>query len=227
MDVFLVPVGAAQYALYCESPAAAEPEEAGQPQTLWARAVRVFRRMLAEGEAERARDPGEPPVERGRVRRWIAMRLASAVAEQRLLWHLRHESQASLVYPDDLGDADAVAIAQAHLSLDYVRHLRWCIIDTLLAIACIPIALIPGPNVLGYYFLFRAVGHLFSVRGARHGLKGVTWRGRSTPYLTRLRTVLGQPANERVMELDTIARALGVDRLPQFFNRATGYTRRS
>jgi hypothetical protein len=227
MDVFLVPVGATQYALYCESEAAPEPEDTGQPRTLWARAVAVFRRALAEGEAERARDPGEPPVERSRVRRWMTMRLASAVAEQRLLWHLRHESEAVLAHPDDIRDADAVAFAHAGLALDYTRHLRWCIIDALLAIACIPIALIPGPNVLGYYFLARAIGHLFSVRGARHGLKDVTWRGRPAPELTRLRSVLGKPANERVAELETIAQALGLERLPQFFNRATGYTRGS
>jgi hypothetical protein len=221
MDVFLVPVGEREYALYCEAESAPEPQTSTAHLTLWARGVRVFRRMLAEGEAEQRRDPEQPLPPRGRVRRWVAKRLASAVAEQRLLWHLRHESDAGLVRPDDVSEADAVALARAELSRDYARHLRWCVIDSLIATASIPVALIPGPNVLGYYFLFRAVGHLFSVRGARHGIKGVTWRSRASPQLTRLRAMLGMRPHERKKELETIAQALGLDRLPHFFNRAS------
>ena len=33
------------------------------------------------------------------------------------------------------------------------------------------LALVPGPNVLAYYFAFRVVGHWLSMRGARQGLR--------------------------------------------------------
>jgi len=228
MDVFLVPVSATDYALYCEAEALPEPDDQTARPTLWARAVRVFRRVLAEGEEEeRRKSTDAPPPDRGRLRRWIARRLASAVAEQRLLWRLRHESEAGLVHPDDVSAADAIALTHAEMARDYTRHVRWCVIDSLLAIAAIPVALVPGPNVLGYYFLFRAVGHLFSARGARHGRKDVTWHPRGTPHLTELRAVLGAPPPQRARDLIRIAELLGLERLTYFINRTARYTRGS
>ena len=58
--------------------------------TLWGRAVASFRRAIDEGEAEahgarRVRDDAS------RLRALITRKLAEAVAEQRLLWHLRQE----------------------------------------------------------------------------------------------------------------------------------------
>ncbi len=221
MDAFLIPVGDSEYELYCEAdPDTAEEDETLGPPTLWQRAVRIFKRMLAEGEAERRRGATEPPPERSRLRRWVARHLASAVAEQRLLWYLRKESDAALVHADDLSAPDAIRHASKLLSHDASRHFKWCVIDTLLAIASIPVALVPGPNVLGYYFLFRAVGHFFSVRGARHGITGVTWHGRPSPSLTALRAALREPAAERSRRIDAIADALGLERLAAFIEDA-------
>jgi hypothetical protein len=220
MDAFLVPISADHHVLYCES-APFDPSDADtNPKTLWSRAVAVFRRMLAEGEEERYRPASEPAVKRGRMRRWITTRLAEAVAEQRLLWYLRKESSAGLVHPDDLPAERAMELTRAQLSRDFSRHLRWCAIDALLAIACIPIAIVPGPNVVGYYFLFRAIGHLYSLRGARHGLRDVSWQCRPTPHLTRLRQALGRSSPDRETQIQAAADALGLDRLALFVRRA-------
>jgi hypothetical protein len=220
MDVFLLPIAGNRYVLYCEA-APVDPADAETGRrTLWSRAVNVFRRVLAEGEAERHRSPSDPVPERSRIRRWLATRLADAVAEQRLLWYLRKESDAALVHPDDMNDDRAVELTRAQLGHDMVHHMRWCIIDSLIAIACIPVALLPGPNVLGYYFLFRAVGHLYSLRGARHALKDMAWRCRPTPHLTALRRALTHARAQREQEIEAVARALGLDRLAAFINRA-------
>src|SRR5512141_3404022 len=119
MEVFLVPVGAAAHELYCEVPvdASVAPAEGG----FFRRLVRRFRDVLDEAERERrARLSGthrEPEV-RGwwmRVRRRTMRWAAEAVAEQRLLWHLRTCDDAVLVYPSDLTASDADARMRASL----------------------------------------------------------------------------------------------------------------
>jgi len=220
MDVFLVPLGADKYVLYCEAPAAPPVEPLGGHATFWSRVTGYFKRVIAEGEEEQNRKASEPVPERGRVRRWIARKLADAVVESRLLWRLRNETRAGLVHPDDMTGERAVELARAQLAEDSASHLRWCIIDALVAIACIPISLIPGPNFLGYYFLFRAVGHLYSLRGARHGLREVTWATRPTTHLTSIRTALNGGRTVRRQQIEAIGHALGLDRLAAFVDRA-------
>ena len=46
--------------------------------------------------------------------------------------------------------------------------------------------LLPGPNLIGYYFAFRVIGHFLSWRGARQALGHVAWRPRAEPRLTEL-----------------------------------------
>jgi hypothetical protein len=221
MDVFLVPVGANRHDLYCEAAASESEPEAAGPRTLWTRAVETFRRVLAEGEEERRqpRSDAAAPPRRSRLRRAITTRLAEAVAEQRLLWHLRHETTAGLVHPDDMTAARALELTRASLTADLTRHGRWSVIDTALAIVSIPVALVPGPNVIGYYFVFRAVGHVFSWRGARHGLRDVVWQCRPTPHLTALRAVLAANGADRAQQVEAIAAALGLERLAKFVDR--------
>ncbi len=46
------------------------------------------------------------------------------------------------------------------------HHLRWMIIDLLLLPLSLVIMIIPGPNVIGYYLLFRVFSHWRSYRSA-------------------------------------------------------------
>jgi Mitochondrial K+-H+ exchange-related len=227
MDVFLVPVGADRHELYCEhgdvevapaGPGAAKP-------SIRQRIMDAFHRALHEGEEERRRraaDPQAPsPLPRGRVRRWIVTRIAEAVAEQRLLWHLRREPQVHVFYPDDLPEARAHELARASLQSDLEKHRLWCIIDASLAILCAPVALLPGPNLAAYYFLFRAVGHFLAMRGARHGLKRAAWDARPSAPLSTLRTALALDADARTARVAEVGAALGLDHLSAFVEGAS------
>ena len=49
------------------------------------------------------------------------------------------------------------------------------------------VALVPGPNILAYYFGFRLVGHYLSRRGAKHALTEIIWQARPCAELSRLR----------------------------------------
>jgi hypothetical protein len=79
--------------------------------------------------------------------------------------------------------------------------------------------LVPGPNVLAYYFAFRLVGHYFSLRGARQGLNGVVWTHRPSAPLSELRRTIGMADAERERRVDDIAASLGLEHLSRFFKR--------
>ncbi|MEO8070931.1 MAG: hypothetical protein ABI652_05985 [Acidobacteriota bacterium] len=178
--------------------------------------METFQRALAEGEAEQRGVTSPDHLKKSRIRRAITRRLAETVAEQRLLWHLRRQPSARLIYADDLTPATACAASRALLVADRDRHRRWCVIDALLTVATTPLALVPGPNVLAYLFLFRAVGHFLSMRGAQHGLTTMAWVAVASPHLTALRAALPLPGDQRSRRVDEIASALGLDRLSLF-----------
>ena len=223
MDVFLVPLAGDRSELYCEPPPELESPGADEdlPRAGWLRQQVIrFRQMLAEAEEERRRrDRGEASEKTGLWRRLIG-KIAEAVAEQRLLWLVRHETTARLVHPDDLDAAAAVAIAHEHFRADYGKHRRWLVIDGLLAAVLGPgLFFVPGPNLVAYYFVFRAVGHYFSMRGASHGLDAVAWHPEASSHLSEVRAALGLAGEARRARLDQIARALGLEHFAAFAER--------
>lgn len=218
-----MPVGATAHELYCEVPvdAPVAPAEGG----LFRRLVRRFRAVLDEAERERrARLSGthrEAEV-RGwwmwiqrRTMRWAA----EAVAEQRLLWHLRSSDEAVLVYPSDLAESDAEARLRASLLHDLKRHARWLVVDIVGAGLSLLLVPIPGPNIIGYYFAFRLVAQFFSVRGARHGLNETRWVARGSADLAEVRRLPALPEAEREPALRDIQSRLGLEHLAAFVER--------
>ena len=181
----------------------------------------VFHRMLAEGERARAA-PDEVSQASGRIRRFIGRKLAEAVAEQRLLWHLRRETHVPLMHPDDRSSSAALQEARRLLTVDRDKHLRWVVIDGFLILLSAPVALLPGPNVLAYYFIFRTVGHFLSMRGAQQGLSGIAWDPQPSAALSDLRTTLALDRDARRLRVDAIAMALGLDGLSRFVDEMVG-----
>jgi len=226
MDVFLVPVGVDRHELYCEHADLDLPPGTpdGSTRSIRQRLTETFRRALHEGDEERRRRAGDPqaaaPLPRGRVRRWITTRLAEAIAEQRLLWHLRREPQVHLFYPDDLPESRAHELARASLQSDLEKHRLWAIIDASLAILCAPVALLPGPNLPAYYFVFRAVGHFLAMRGAQHGLKRVAWDARPSAPLSNVRAALSVDPDARTARVAEVGASLGLDHLTAFVEGA-------
>jgi hypothetical protein len=236
MDVYLVPVGSSRYELYCE--VAEDPEDSEEPSTpprglfrrlrdrFHARAVRPlrsrFRTMLTEAERERRQgrssddQKGWITYAKARAMRWIA----ESIAEQRLLWHLRGQTEACLFFPDDLDGSGAVRLLRAQLGRDFAKHRFWLIIDSLGLIASAALTLVPGPNVLAYYFAFRVVGHYLSLRGAGQGLKRTTWRTEQSAPLSELRRAIDMEPEARVRQVHDVALRLRLEHLASFFERA-------
>jgi hypothetical protein len=225
MTVYLIPIARERYELYCES--AAPVADVGAPSpaagvSSWLR--QRFAAVLHEAERERRRgEAGAPPASgwmartRHRVLAWVAER----IAEQRLLWNLRNAATATAAFPDDLTFAAAHAQIRQILQRDFDRHRRWLVIDGLLLVASAVLAIIPGPNVIAYYFAFRVVGHWLSMRGATQGLRRTTWSGTGESALTDLRALATLVPCARRERLQAIATELSLPHLPAFFDRIT------
>ena len=225
MDVFLVPVGPDAHELYCEL-ADATPEPGTPAGGFFRSLVHRFREMLAAAERDRrARLSGTHVEESGgwwgrmkaRTLRWTA----EAVAEQRLLWHLRRCQHAALGYPDDLPEPAARDALRAQLTRDYDKHRRWFIIDLLGFIGSGVFMLVPGPNVLAYYFAFRFVGHYLSMRGARQGLDVTAWRLCPREELREVRAAVATGGPERGERLRAIQARLHLEHLAAFVERVS------
>src|SRR5919109_3922870 len=223
MDVYLVPVGANRHELYCEVPDEADDQDERADQNAkpgFFRRLRLrFREMLAEAERER-RPARASAVEGGwlarvkaRTMRWVA----ESIAEQRLLWHLRRQTEACLFFPDDMDEGQAVAAMRTQLGRDFEKHRFWLAIDSLLFIGSGLLALVPGPNILAYYFAFRLVGHYLSLRGARNGLGGVKWRSEKSDALAELRRAINLAPDARDRRVHEVATRLRLEHLPSFF----------
>ena len=229
VDVYLVPIGSAGYELFCESAEIAdidpgEGEDASRGGRFYAR----FRRMMAEvQEQRRARRLAAVPVDPAaqqplliRLRNTVVGWVAEAIAEWRLLWHLRKQNALELVHPADLDGERALAETRRRLGRDAEHHLRRLFLSSCLAVLLgLLLFFVPGPNVLGYYCLFLAVGHLLAWRGARHGLANIQWRTRASETLGELRGILDLNPDERAGHVRDVAARLGLDYLAPFVER--------
>jgi len=229
MDVFLVPCGPDRYTPYCEKALDPEPELAQTTPGWWQRQLRRFRDAVEAAEADDGDTPGSADAAsgaRGGVGRWIMRRIAEAVAEQRLLWTLRQETTAVLHHPDDVPPDRALTLLREELAADYGKHRRWCVIDALLVALFGPLFFfVPGPNLVSWYFAFRAVGHWLALRGARQGLDRVAWTAAASADLRDIRRALELPADERRDVVERVSGALGLSRLTRFVDRVSARPR--
>ena len=223
MDVFVIPVGSHRYELYYEQQVEeAEPDEEPASAGIIARLQRRFGELLREAEQHGDERKVQGPTSwmqrlQDRMMSWIARR----VAEQRLLWNLRKREHAVAVHPSDMEfDLVLLQIQQA-LQRDFERHRFWFVVDTIGLVASGLLAIVPGPNLLAYFFLFRVGGHWLSMRGATQGRRGVQWESRPCEALNGLRDVLQMPRRDRQTHVQEIASTLQLRRFATFFDRVT------
>jgi len=226
VHVYLLPVGSSQYELYFEP---TDDEDLSNVKSSELGAMRVFysrfKEMLAEAQAVRqSNDDSVVSVETiakrpllVRARNWLLSWIAEAIMEERLLWQLRTRHQALLIYPDDIDFEQAIKFSQTSFQRDVDRHRFWLIIDVIMALILGPLLFfIPGPNLIAYYFVFRSVGHFLSWRGARNGLRDITWHACQSASLVQLREILTLEFSERTQHVRAIEAQLGLKHLVAF-----------
>lgn len=223
MDVFVIPVGSTRYELYYEPQIEeTEPDEAPASTGIIARFQRRFSELLREAEEHGDEEKDQAATSwtqrmQDRMMAWIARR----VAEQRLLWNLRREDRVVAVHPADVTFDVVLPQIQQTLQQEYERHRFWLVVDTIGLIVSGLLAILPGPNLIAYYFLFRVGGHWLSMRGANQGRRRVQWESRPCEPLNGLRDALEMPRRERHSRVQQIASTLHLRKLPTFFERVT------
>ena len=239
MDVYLVPTGPDRNDLYCEVPDEPQADEGDETETaaprglfrqivawpgnLFRRLRKSFRDMLAEAERERRHGRSSESADKqgwvARTQARIMCWVAESIAEQRLLWHLRNQTAASLFYPDDLDATQAQTILRSLLGKDFEKHRFWLIVNALLFVGSGVFFFVPGPNIVAYDFAFRVVGHYFSMQGARQGLSVAEWRTEGSAPLTELRRVIALGPADREQRVQDVALRLRLEHLATFFER--------
>lgn len=216
MDVFLVPIGRQRHELYCEVPDRAD-SAAPLPAEGWVARFEDKFRAVMQTIDRRSRETSHT--------RWARLRnralgwLAERVAEQRLLWQLRLHRDAVLHFPHDLGPEAAISLMRQSLSGDVRRHGVWLAVNLVLLALAGLLTVIPGPNVVAFYFAFRVVGHYMSIRGAKHGLAGLSWTPVASEPLTQLRRAVALDPSSRAREVSMVAERLELEKLASFVER--------
>jgi Mitochondrial K+-H+ exchange-related len=82
-----------------------------------------------------------------------------------MLSQLRSAKMIELHHPASRGDDEVLAIWQDYVARQRNRHLVWLTINGVVAPVTVLFAILPGPNIIGYWFLYRAVHHLLVVWG--------------------------------------------------------------
>ena len=222
MDVFVVPVGLDKYELYCETSSEGELTPEPQPEGLLGKLRHRFSAMLKAAEERQHRydqRTEEPLSWAGRIQERVLAWVAERIAEQRLLWNLRKQITAEAVHPQDMTFEQVMVLIRRILQRDYERHRLWLVVDTIGLIVSGLLMIVPGPNLLAYYFAFRVVGHWLSMRGATQGLQQVRWTGRPCPPLAELREVQHLEPPMREARIHDVAARLRLQHLSTFFER--------
>ena len=221
MDVFVIPIGLDRYELYCEA-SVETPSLDPAAKGIIGRIRYRFAVMLHQAEErQRTGAPSSTGAETWltRFQEYIMAWVAERVAEQRLLWNLRHESAVVAAHPQDLTFEQTLTLIHRTLQRDYERHRVWLVVDSVLLIVSAALMLLPGPNIVAYYFAFRVMGHWLSMRGAAQGLHRVSWSGRPCPPLAELRDVAMLEPPARDARIHDVAARLRLQHLTTFFER--------
>jgi hypothetical protein len=223
-DVYLIPIGGGRLEPYCEPADDTQPIDPNEQRGLFRRLMDRFRQMLADAEDDRRRrargeDTVDPGTMLGRLQQRTLRSVAEHINEQRLLWHLRKHTHATLHHPDDVTADQALQVMRTSLRKDGDRHVMWLVVTTILFVASGALALVPGPNVLAYFLGFFVVARYLSWRGARHGLSSVVWQMTASTPLSELRGALQLSGEAREPLVLDIATRLRLEDLPLFVAR--------
>jgi hypothetical protein len=104
-----------------------------------------------------------------RARDWLERRVHP---DEPLLAALRLAPTIEIHHGSSLAGTDARALWCRYLDGRMRRHLLWLVFDGTLAPLTVLLAPLPGPNLIGYWFAYRAVRQLLILLGIRRASSG-------------------------------------------------------
>ncbi|HWS99532.1 MAG TPA: hypothetical protein VN256_04600 [Pyrinomonadaceae bacterium] len=146
-----------------------------------------------------------------RVWEWLQKRTAP---DEPLLRALRGETAVELHHPPAYTREEARELWREYLKGRQGRHAFWAIINALIAPLTLVFTPLPGPNVIGYWVVYRAVCHWLARLGARNARCGaVETAFHSTGALDG---AFGENDHERIASL---TKSFGLHGLEAFVKR--------
>ncbi len=115
---------------------------------------------------------------------WVWMH-SWAYPDEVLLSRLRSARRIELLHPAGRGDDEVRALWREYLGHRWWRHVLWATANGIVAPpALATLWILPGPNVIGYWFAYRTIHHALIVRGIRR-----VWRGQISLVLHGVRSL--------------------------------------
>lgn len=100
---------------------------------------------------------------------WLQRRTAP---DEAMLRALRNVEAVHLYHPATMEASEALDNWTDYLRSRARRHTLWLILNALITPLTVLLAPLPGPNIIGYWFLYRAICHLLALLGVRRALDG-------------------------------------------------------
>jgi hypothetical protein len=214
VKVYLLPIGNERPVFYSEGPPRADGEAA--------RPRRSLRRRLEERflKSKQSLERSEGDVGSWLVQLWQWLHRHIG-ADEPLLRGLRGAGVIEVHHPASMPGPEARVAWEGYLTARWYHHLLWLTVNALLSPPSIVLMPVPGPNLIGYWFVYRAVCHTLALLGLRRA-----WGGRvETVYrpTEALDISLAEADDE---DLARVAACCGLRRLAKFVTRVrSGRTR--
>lgn len=141
-----------------------------------------------------------------RIWEWLQKRISP---DEPILRSLRGVRAIGLYHPLTFEQEETVRLWNRYLKERQGRHMFWFIANTVVSPLTLLLAPLPGPNLIGYWFVYRAVCHLLARLGARHA--------RSERVVTDLFSTseldvpLGRGDEKRIVSLATTFGLVGLE----------------
>jgi hypothetical protein len=95
---------------------------------------------------------------------WLQARMYS---DETMLARLRHAATIEIVHPSEISTETARAVWNDYLARRQRRHWPWLVFNAALCPLTLLLAPLPGPNLIGYWFIYRAIHHALVIVGLR------------------------------------------------------------
>ena len=165
MKIYLLSIDNRRHFFYADESEADSEEDGGSehpptPAGLWGRLHERYRRLSLTWEHSESR------IARWTRRTWDWLHSWSHPDESMLV-RLRSARRIDLHHPASRPADQVRALWADYLNHRWWRHLLWMSLNTLIAPFAGLLAILPGPNVIGYWFAYRAIHHTLIVWGIR------------------------------------------------------------
>lgn len=143
----------------------------------------------------------------GRVTRWVGRGWnwlhSFSHPDETMLAQFASTDEIVLHYPASLPIAGAQKAWRRYLNQRARSHRFWTAVNAVAVPFGAVLAVLPGPNVIGFWFLYRAIYHYLAVRGVgrvRRGIVPTRWRAEEALDKPVSRDDFGMPSHETLAD---------------------------